>query len=114
MAASLGFSLHHNWALTIAFTAFRTICLNPAISMFLKHPHQYLLCYDLWSLLACLIKNYFTARETLRSKKIHIASEDTDGKLGRKVVFDSSSSEIAILKTGKLRKSDWHPYVDVR
>jgi len=59
-------------------------------------------------------ENHFTAREILRSKKIHIASEDTGGELGRKVVFDSSSSEIAILKIGKLRKSDWHPYVDVR
>ena len=58
--------------------------------------------------------NHAVAREILKSKKIHIASEDVGGELGRKVVFDSSNSEIAILKVGNLRKSDWHPYVDER
>jgi chemotaxis protein CheD len=59
-------------------------------------------------------KNHAIAREILKSKKIHIASEDVGGEIGRKVVFDSSNSEIAILKVGSLRKSDWHPYVDGR
>ncbi|MCP3898523.1 MAG: chemotaxis protein CheD [Desulfobacteraceae bacterium] len=58
--------------------------------------------------------NHAVAREILKSKKINIASEDVGGELGRKVVFDSSNSDIAILKVGKLRKSDWHPYQDIR
>ncbi len=58
--------------------------------------------------------NLAVAREILKSNKINIASEDVGGELGRKVVFDSSNSDIAILKVGSLRKSDWHPYVDAR
>ena len=58
--------------------------------------------------------NLAVAREILKSNKINIASEDVGGELGRKVVFDSSNSDIAILKVGSLRKSDWHPYIDDR
>ena len=58
--------------------------------------------------------NHVAAREILKLKKIHISSEDIGGELGRKVVFMSANSEIAILKVGKLRKSDWYPYVDIR
>ena len=58
--------------------------------------------------------NHAAAREILKVKKVHVASEDVGGELGRKVVFDSSNAKIAILKVDTLRKSDWHPYVDTR
>ena len=59
-------------------------------------------------------RNLAVAREILKLNKINMASEDVGGELGRKVVFDSSTSDIAILKVGSLKNPDWHPYVDVR
>ena len=54
--------------------------------------------------------NLKTARQILKGKKIKIVSEDVGGELGRKVVFNSSTYEIVILKVDRLRKSDWYPY----
>ena len=54
--------------------------------------------------------NVETARAMLKSRKIKIISEDTGGELGRKIVFNTSSFEIAVLRVERLRESDWHPY----
>ena len=40
--------------------------------------------------------NISTARKILKSKKIRIVSEDIGGEIGRKIIFDSHNSEIAI------------------
>lgn len=54
--------------------------------------------------------NFKTARQVLSKKRIKIVSEDVGGSLGRKVVFNTLSYEIGILKVDRLRDSDWYPY----
>jgi chemotaxis protein CheD len=58
--------------------------------------------------------NLETARTILKNKKIKIVSEDTGGELGRKIVFNTASFEIAVLRVERLRESDWHPYDPAR
>ncbi|MBN1847358.1 MAG: chemotaxis protein CheD [Deltaproteobacteria bacterium] len=54
--------------------------------------------------------NIKIARKVLRKKGVRIVSEDVGGEKGRKIVFDTSTNEVAVIKVDKLRKSDWHPY----
>lgn len=54
--------------------------------------------------------NLEIARTILKKRKIRIVSEDVQGELGRKIVFNTSSCEIAVLRVERLRNSDWHPY----
>ncbi len=54
--------------------------------------------------------NYQTARRILSGRGIKIVSEDVGGVLGRKIVFNTATYEIGILKVGRLRSSDWYPY----
>lgn len=54
--------------------------------------------------------NLNTARNILTGKKIKIISEDIGGELGRKIVFNTGTCEIVILKVDRLRDSDWYPY----
>lgn len=56
------------------------------------------------------INNIRTARNILNSRKIKIISEDVGGEVGRKIIFNTSNSEIAVLKVKNLRQSDWYPY----
>jgi chemotaxis protein CheD len=58
--------------------------------------------------------NLKTAKHILSGKKIKIVSEDVGGELGRKIVFNTATYEIGILKVGRLRESDWYPYPDGR
>ncbi len=58
--------------------------------------------------------NLRTARNILSRQKIKIVSEDVGGELGRKIVFNTSTYEIGILKVGRLRESDWYPYPNDR
>ncbi len=58
--------------------------------------------------------NLRTARQILFNQKIKIVSEDVGGELGRKIVFNTSTYEIGILKVGRLRESDWYPYSNDR
>ena len=58
--------------------------------------------------------NLETARTILKNRKIKIVSEDTGGELGRKIVFNTASFEIAVLRVERLRNSDWHPYDQAR
>ncbi len=58
--------------------------------------------------------NLKTARHILSGKKIKIVSEDVGGELGRKIVFNTATYEIGILKVGRLRESDWYPYPNDR
>jgi len=59
-------------------------------------------------------KNVTVAKKILQKKKIKLVSEDVGGEKGRKVVFNSTSNELAILKVDTLRDSDWYPYSDER
>ncbi|MCK5164908.1 MAG: chemotaxis protein CheD [Desulfobacula sp.] len=54
--------------------------------------------------------NLKTARHILAGKKIKIVSEDIGGELGRKIVFNTGTYEMVVLKVDRLRESDWYPY----
>ncbi|MCP3874066.1 MAG: chemotaxis protein CheD [Desulfobacteraceae bacterium] len=54
--------------------------------------------------------NLRTAKQILAGRKIKVVSEDTGGELGRKIVFNTGTYEIVILKVDRLRNSDWYPY----
>jgi len=53
-------------------------------------------------------QNVSIAREILARKGIRIVSEDVGGSVGRKIVFDTGTGEIAVLKVHKLRATDWY------
>jgi chemotaxis protein CheD len=55
-------------------------------------------------------RNILSARKILAGQNIPVTSEDTGGQKGRKIIFDTHTNEIVILKVDKLRKSDWYPY----
>lgn len=55
-------------------------------------------------------ENIQAARNVLSRRRIQLVSEDVGGRIGRKIVFDTRSNEIAVLKVEKLRQSDWYPY----
>lgn len=53
------------------------------------------------------MRNVEVARRILNEKGITIMSEDVGGRVGRKVVFDLSTGQVAVLKVLKLRSDDW-------
>ncbi len=57
-------------------------------------------------------ENIAIARQVLKYMRIQVISEDVGGRLGRKIVFNTMTNEVAILKTSALRESDWYPYED--
>lgn len=59
-------------------------------------------------------QNVRVARRVLARNGIRVVSEDIGGERGRKVIFDSAKNEVAVLKVDRLRKGDWHPYLDNR
>jgi len=55
-------------------------------------------------------ENIEIARKTLLKNNISIISEDVGGAKGRKVVFNTATNEMAVLKVDSLRDADWYPY----
>ena len=55
-------------------------------------------------------ENVRVARRVLMREGIRVVSEDTGGQKGRKIVFNTGTNEVAVLKVGRLRKGDWYPY----
>ncbi|MBF0549539.1 MAG: chemotaxis protein CheD [Deltaproteobacteria bacterium] len=55
-------------------------------------------------------ENVEVARKILAKAGIKLVSEDVGGEKGRKIVFNTSNNELAVIKVDKLRKSDWFPY----
>lgn len=53
-------------------------------------------------------RNVLAAREALFRKQIRVISEDTGGSVGRKIVFDTGSGDLAILKVHRIREGDWY------
>lgn len=51
--------------------------------------------------------NVRIAREMLARKGIPIISEDVGGTMGRKIAFDTSTGQLAVLKVHRLRETDW-------
>lgn len=52
-------------------------------------------------------RNVKVARDVLRRKGIEIYSEDVGGHMGRKIVFDTGSGQVMVLKVYQLRAGDW-------
>ncbi len=52
-------------------------------------------------------ENAQVAREFLSRRGIELASEDIGGTMGRKLIFDTATGQLAVLKVFKIRKSDW-------
>ena len=52
-------------------------------------------------------ENVRVARELLNRKGIKIISEDTGGNMGRKIAFNTGTGELAVLKTSRIRETDW-------
>lgn len=48
-------------------------------------------------------------KKILRKHNIPVVSEDVRGSTGRKIVFDTYSGDVFVLKTKKIRKTDWTP-----
>jgi chemotaxis protein CheD len=52
--------------------------------------------------------NIDMARKILRARGIHIASEDVGGHKGRKIMLDSKTGHVAVIKVHELREGDWN------
>ncbi len=55
-------------------------------------------------------ENIEIARKVLLKDRISITSQDVGGEKGRKVVFNTSTNDVAVLKVDRLRNRDWYPY----
>ncbi len=55
-------------------------------------------------------ENVRVALRVLARHGIRVISEDVGGELGRKIIYDATLNEVAVLKVERLRKGDWHPY----
>ncbi len=53
-------------------------------------------------------------KSELKRHKIRVTSEDLGGVLGRKVMFNTNSGEVVVLKTPKVRQTDWYPELNVK
>lgn len=60
------------------------------------------------------MENVRMARKILLGSGVKVISEDVGGALGRKVVYDTYTNEVAVLKVERLRESDWFPYDGLR
>ncbi len=55
-------------------------------------------------------QNIRMARRALARYGVRVVSEDVGGRVGRKIVFDTGTNEIAVLHVDSLRETDWYPY----
>ena len=55
-------------------------------------------------------ENVEVAKKMLTKKRIRIVSEDVGGEKGRKIIFNTNTNEIAVVKVDKVRQEDWYPY----
>jgi len=56
------------------------------------------------------LENIKIAKKVLTKKKIRIVSEDVGGEKGRKIIFNTNTNELAVVKVDKVRQEDWYPY----
>ncbi len=55
-------------------------------------------------------ENIRAAQNILRKLKIQSVSQDIGGRKGRKVVFNTATNELVVMKVDRLRQGDWYPY----
>lgn len=58
--------------------------------------------------------NIQAAQKVLNRCDIRIVSEDIGGLMGRKVVFNTDTAELAVIRVQRLRIEDWYPYANDR
>ncbi len=56
-------------------------------------------------------ENVEIARTVLARKRIPVVSEDVGGEKGRKIVYDTGSNEVVVIKVERIRQGDWYPYL---
>jgi chemotaxis protein CheD len=54
--------------------------------------------------------NVDVARHILNRMNIPIVSEDVGGCKGRKLLYNTATNEVVVLKVDKLRRTDWYDY----
>lgn len=52
-------------------------------------------------------ENVEIARKVLNKKGVNIVSEDVGGEKGRKILFDTDTGHVAVLKVYDVRDVDW-------
>lgn len=55
-------------------------------------------------------QNVAVARSIVQARGIHIASQDVGGSKGRKVIYNSQTNEVIVIRVERLRQSDWYPF----
>jgi chemotaxis protein CheD len=54
-------------------------------------------------------ENAEVALAVLRRKGVHVASIDVGGEKGRKIIYNTESNQVAVVKVDRIRESDWYP-----
>ncbi len=54
-------------------------------------------------------ENAEMALKILKKRGVHVASQDTGGNKGRKVIFNTDNNNLAVIKVDKIRTDDWYP-----
>ncbi len=54
--------------------------------------------------------NIRIAKKILTKKNIRVVSVDAGGEKGRKIIFNTTSGDVVVLKVEMIRKEDWVPY----
>ena len=55
------------------------------------------------------LENIKVTKKILTKKNL-IVSEDVGGEKGQKIIFNTNTNEIAVVKVDKVRQEDWYPY----
>jgi chemotaxis protein CheD len=55
-------------------------------------------------------ENISIAKKILSGKGIRVVSEDVGGSMGRKVVYNTNTNELIVIKVDQVRQGDWYPY----
>ena len=55
-------------------------------------------------------ENVDIAEKVLNKKGVHIVSADVGGEKGRKLIYNTETNHLAIVKAEKIRQNDWYPY----
>ncbi len=54
-------------------------------------------------------ENVETAQKVLRKAGVHIVSMDVGGEKGRKLIYNSETNHVAVIKVDRIRANDWYP-----
>jgi chemotaxis protein CheD len=56
------------------------------------------------------LENIKVAKKVLTKKGVRLSSEDVGGEKGRKIIFNTNTNEVAVVKVDNVRQEDWYPY----